>query len=117
MGNENRPRRDAPPTEKNVQEVSKKAINAITSSEEAFELAAHYRSGVHDIMTFSNDQVKELLSLEETLEAFKFHYKSPYDEGDSDDDTGYQEGDRTISGVTNSNNSSQNTRVTNANNP
>jgi len=114
--NENRPRRDAPPTEKNVQEVSKKAINAIASSEEAFELAAHYRSGVHDIMTFSDDQVKELLSLEETLEAFKFHYKSPYDEGDSDDDTGYQEGDRTISGVTNSNNSSQNTRVTNANN-
>ena len=30
--------------------------------------------------------MKELLALEQTLEAFKIHYKSPYDDADDDDE-------------------------------
>jgi len=78
--------RKGAPTQKEMENANRKVMQILKSAEEAFELAVHYRSSDQEITTFSDDQVKELLALEQTLEAFKIHYKSPYDDADDDDE-------------------------------
>jgi len=78
--------RKGAPTQKEMENDNRKVMQILKSAEEAFELAVHYRSSDQEITTFSDDQVKELLALEQTLEAFKIHYKSPYDDADDEDE-------------------------------
>lgn len=69
------------------------ALNVISSTNEAFELAVNYRASETDTPCFSRDQVRELLSVEITQDKYRSIYMSPYAghgqsdvEDDSDDD-------------------------------
>ena len=72
---------EGPPSRREVREAeTKKAAGLIKSAGEAFGLARIYKGPEQEEACFSDDQAKMLLALEKTVESFKIHYASPYDD-------------------------------------
>ena len=71
---------EGPPSRREVREAETKAAGLIKSAGEAFELARIYKGPEQEEACFSDDQAKMLLALEKTVESFKIHYASPYDD-------------------------------------
>ena len=71
-----------PPSLREVREAETKAAGLIESAGEAFELARIYKGPEQEEACFSDDQANMLLALEKTVESFKIHYASPYEDED-----------------------------------
>ena len=71
---------DGRPSRREVREAETKAAGLIKSAGEAFGLARIYKGPEQEEACFSDDQAKMLLALEKTVESFKIHYASPYDD-------------------------------------
>ena len=70
------------PSRREVKEAQTKAAGLFKSAGEAFGLARIYKGPEQEEACFSDDQAKMLLALEKTVESFKIHYASPYDDED-----------------------------------
>ena len=68
------------PSRREVKEAQTKAAGLFKSAGEAFGLARIYKGPEQEEACFSDDQAKMLLALEKTVESFKIHYASPYDD-------------------------------------
>ena len=73
---------------------TKSATNLMGSSNEIFEMMAHYRKDVTEAPNLTQEQVRELICVETTQDKYRDIYKSPYggeghsesEEDESDDD-------------------------------
>ena len=73
---------EGPPSRREVRQAETTAADLIKSAGEAFGLGRIYKGPEQEKACFTDDQAKMLLALEKTVESFKIHYASPYDDED-----------------------------------